>query len=191
MYQKRNNEHEIISLYRGNYAARFYLREIGKRAGLPLKTTQNALQQLERKKVLKSSTEGKNKYFFFNLDNIQAKFAVLQAEVYQTALFLEAYQPFKLFLKGLTTHAPLIVFGSFAKCQAGKDSDLDLLAVSENDDIPVHLLPYKIHRLNMPETTFMKALREQEAVMKEIAGHHIILNNHSFFVDAMWMEYGK
>ncbi|MBI4149130.1 nucleotidyltransferase domain-containing protein, partial [Candidatus Woesearchaeota archaeon] len=91
----------------------------------------------------------------------------------------------------LTTHAPLIVFGSFAKRQAGKDSDLDLLAVTESDDFPFHLLPYKIHRLNMPEATFMKALREQEAVMKEIAAHHIILNNHSFYVHTMWGAYGK
>ena len=37
MYHYRNNELEIISLFRGDYKARFYLREISKLSKLPLK----------------------------------------------------------------------------------------------------------------------------------------------------------
>jgi hypothetical protein len=38
MYLKRYNELEIVSLFRHNYRAKFYLREISKRSKLPLKT---------------------------------------------------------------------------------------------------------------------------------------------------------
>ena len=73
MYQNRNNQLKIISLFRGDYHARFYLREISKLLKIPLKTCQNVLAFLEKIKVLKSKTEGKNKYFSLNLENIKTK----------------------------------------------------------------------------------------------------------------------
>ena len=91
MYPNRNNELEIISLFKGNYNARFYLREISKLSKLPLKTCQNALSNLEKAKVLKSKVEGKNKYFWINLENIKTKSYLQQAEIYQTDKFIEKY----------------------------------------------------------------------------------------------------
>ncbi len=44
---------------------------------------------LERSKILKSEVSGKNKYFFLNLDNIEAKIMLLQAEAHSTIVFLE------------------------------------------------------------------------------------------------------
>ncbi len=192
MYPKRNNELEIISLFRGNYKARFYLREISKLSKLPLKTCQNTLMNLEKAKILKSKIEGKNKYFSLNLENIKTKSFLLQAEIYQTDLFTEKYPQFKMFLKSLKTTIPIIVFGSFAKLTASKDSDLDLLIISEEElNLPFHLLPFKPHQITMPKETFLKALDKQEDLIKEIEENHIILNNHSFYVDIMWGYYGK
>ncbi len=51
MYLNRNNELEVISLFRGNYKTRFYLRETSKLSKLPLKTCQNALLLLEKFKL--------------------------------------------------------------------------------------------------------------------------------------------
>ena len=192
MYQKRNNELEVILLFRENYKARFYLREISKLSKLPLKTCQNVLKNLEKAKILKSKLEGKNKYFYLNLENIQTKSYLLQAEIYQTDTFIEKYPQFKIFLKSLKTTAPIIVFGSFAKLTADKDSDLDLLVISEKElKLPFHLLPFKPHQINLTEKSFLKALKEQEDLIKEIEENHIILNNHSFYIDIMWSCYGK
>ena len=191
MYQKRNKELEVISLYSGNYKLKFYLRQISKLAKLPLKTCQNVLINLEKEKILRSKIEGKNKYFDLNLGNIQTKSTLLQAEIYRTDIFLEKYTPFKTFLKELNTNIPLIIFGSFAKLIADKDSDLDLTVISEKEELPFHLLPYKVHRVNLSETSFIKAVQEQETLIKEIEENHIILNNHSFYVNIMWEQYGK
>ena len=46
MYQKRNKELEVIALYKGNYNAEFYLRQIGRLARIPLKTFQIILPYL-------------------------------------------------------------------------------------------------------------------------------------------------
>lgn len=192
MYHNRNNELRIISLFRGDYKTRFYLRQISKLSKLPLKTCQDTLSILEKFKILKSRTEGKNKYFSLNLENIKTKSYLLQSEIYQTDLFIEKYPQFKIFLKALRTTVPIIVFGSFAKFVAKKNSDLDLLVISKKElKLPFHLLSFSPHQINMTEKTFLKILKEQEDLIKEIEENHIILNNHSFYVDVVWRHYGK
>ena len=192
MYQKRNKWLEVIALYTGNYKAEFYLRQIAKLAKLPVKTCQNFLSQLEKDKILKGKIEGKNKYFSLNLDNIQTKSYLLQAEIHKTDLFLENYPQIKTFLKSFNTNIPIIVFGSFAKLKANRNSDMDLFIVSEKgQELPFHLLPYKVHQVNLSENSFMKSLKEQEVIIKEIEENHVILNNHSFYVNMMWGYYAK
>lgn len=191
MYQKRNKELDIIALYSGDYRARFYLRQISKLAKLPLKTCQNVLINLEKERILKSNVEGKNKYFILNLDNIQTKSYLLKSEINKTDIFLEKYPGFKIFLKSINTNALIIIFGSFAKLKSDKNSDLDLFVVSEKEQkLPFHLLPYKVHRINLSEESFKKAISEKEAIIKEIEENHIILNNHSSYVNIMWEYYG-
>ena len=192
MYQKRNKEMAIISLYTGDYNARFYLREIAKLANLPLKTCQDVLVNLEKEKILKSKTEGKNKYFSLNLDNINVKSELVKAEIYKTELLLEKYPEFKTFLKAIDTNFIIILFGSFAKLKADKNSDVDLFIVTnKKEKLPYHLLPHKIHENVLKEESFRKSLTEKEPLIKEIESNHIILNNHSSYVNIFWGHYGK
>jgi predicted nucleotidyltransferase/predicted transcriptional regulator len=192
MYQKRNKEMAIISLYTGDYNARFYLREIAKLANLPLKTCQDVLVNLEKEKILKSKTEGKNKYFSLNLDNINVKSELVKAEIYRTELLLEKYPEFKTFLKAIDTNFIIILFGSFAKLKADKNSDVDLFIVTnKKEKLPYHLLPHKIHENVLKEESFRKSLTEKEPLIKEIESNHIILNNHSSYVNIFWGHYGK
>ena len=150
------------------------------------------LNYLEKKRILKSKVEGKNKYFSLNLENIKTKSYLLQSEIHQTDLFMEKYSQFKTFLKSFDTTVPIIVFGSFARFTADKNSDLDLLVISKKEiNLPFHLLPFKPHRINMSEKIFLKALEEQADLIKEIEENHIILNNHSFYINMMWGQYGK
>ena len=192
MYLKRNRELDITALFLGDYKKQLYLREISKLAKIPLKTTQTLLAHLEKDKILKSMVSGRNKYFKLNLDNIQTKFDLLQSELHRTAIFIEKYQLFKIFMKEIKTNAPIIVFGSFAKFKADKDSDLDLLVISkEKVKLPFHLLAYKAHEIYLDENSLIKSLEKNEALAKEIQENHIILNNHSFFVNTLWSYYGR
>src|SRR3989344_8151696 len=192
MYQNRNNELEIIDLYRSDYKSRFYLRQISKLSKIPLKTCQNVLNNLEKIKVLKSKIEGKNKYFSLNLDNIKTKSYLLQSEIHKMDNFLLHYPQFKTFLKSINLNTPLILFGSFAKLNADKNSDVDLMVISgKTPNLDFHLIPYKFHCVNLSEETFQKALKEKETLIEEIKDNHIILNNHSFYITAMWDYYGK
>ncbi len=192
MYQKRNKELKVIDLYRGDYKKQLYLRQISKLAKIPLKTTQNTLFNLEKLKILKSRIEGKNKYFTLNLENIQTKSYILQSEIYATDHLLEIYPQFKIFLKSIKTNIPLIIFGSFAKFTADKNSDVDLLIISKKEiSLPFHLIPNKVHKIQLSEQSFIKAVNQQETLVKQIQENHIILNNHSFYVNVIWEQYGK
>ncbi len=192
MYRKRNNELNIIELYLGDYTKQLYLREISRKAEIPVKTCYSALLILEKDNILKSTKQGKNKYFKLNLSNIQTKSYLLQAEISKTTLFLDKYPVFKTFLKEVNTDNTIVVFGSFAKFAKDKDSDLDLLIIKEeNYTLPSHLLPYNIHRIEISKESFLKSLEAQEILIKEIEENHVLLNGHSFYVNAMWGYYGK
>jgi len=192
MYLKGNNNLVVLALYSRNYKAEFYLRQISRLTKIPLKTCQNILSYLEKERVLKGKMEGKNKYFSLNFENIQTKSYLLKAEIYKMDFFVEKYPEFKIFLKSLNTNDLVIIFGSFAKFKADKDSDLDLFIISEKEqELPFHLLPYKIHQNRLKEDSFRKAMRENEPLIKEIEENHIILNNHSLYVNITWEYYGK
>ena len=191
MYQKRNKELKVMELYLPDYKKQFYLREISKLAKIPLKTTQIILSNLEKDRVLKSAISGKNRYFRLNLDSIHTKFILQQAEIIRTSAFLEKYPFFKTFLKELNAKNPIIVFGSFARFEAKEDSDIDLLVIPKEKGVPLHLLPNKVHEIEMSKEAFIKALRRDEALIKEIQKNHVILNEHSFYVNAMWGFYGR
>ena len=192
MYQKRNKELSIIALYSGDYKLEFYLRQISKLSKLPLKTCQNTLTNLENEKILKGKVEGKNKYFSLNLDNIYVKSYLLKAEIYKMEMFLEKYPEFKTFLKSINTNSTMIVFGSFARLTADKNSDLDLFIISDKEEkLPSHLLPYKIHKNKLTEKSFRKAILTKETLIKEIEANHLILNNQFLYVNIMWEYYGK
>lgn len=192
MYKREYNKERIIALYTGDYKHELYLREISRLANMPLKTTQNTLQALEKTNIIKSDVHGRNKYFHLNRENIHTKLLLVNAELYKTAQFLEKYPPFKVFLKEYNVTTPLLVFGSYAKGTARKESDLDLLMIApKNQQLPSHFLPYKLHIIYLAEEQVHLAMEKREALMQEVQEHHIVLNNHSFFVNMFWSYYGR
>ena len=94
MYQKGNKQLAVLALYLGDYSVKFYLREISKASGLALRTTQRVLTELEKARIVKSQVRGKNKYFYLNIENIETKYMLLQAESQRTLTFLEKYPVF-------------------------------------------------------------------------------------------------
>ena len=195
MYKKRYNIQKIISLFLGDYKREIHLREIGRQASLPLRTTQNLLSELEKESILKGETEGRNKYFSLNLRNPLTKLHLIQVEIYKTIFFLEKYPLLKPFVNELDGNIPVIVFGSFAKMTAGKKSDIDILIVGrdklkKSKTLPLDIVPFEIHEVNISGETLELSVKSGEALIKEIQKHHVVLNNHSYYVCTMW-KYAK
>lgn len=190
MCQKGN---KVLSLFCSDLKRRIYLREISKLAKIPLKTASRALGELEDRNIVRHRVEGKHKYFELNMDNIETKFYLVEAEIYKTRLFLDKYPVFRSFLKDMVLGGGIVVsFGSFTELRATKDSDLDVLTVSDKKmDLPEHLLPYKVNRISMNGKQFLSALNRGEPLIMEILAKHTVLCGHSYFIDVMWWYYGK
>ncbi len=192
MYLKRNDEKSIIMLYLGDYTKQFYLREISRLTKIPLKTTQNLITRLEKNKTLKSRLSGKNKYFRLNLENIETKYYLLQTEQQKTLMFLENHPECKTFAKQIKNDAVIIIFGSFAKQTMTKHSDIDVMIITKEDEkLPTHLLPYKVQAIKLSAKAFLQSLEKKETLIKEIEENHVIINNHSWYVNTMWSYYGS
>lgn len=185
--------YKILSLYCGDLKRKLHLREISRLSKLPLKTTSNHLRRLEKIKIIRSSLIGRHKYYELNLDNIKTKFLLIQTEIYRTSIFLSKYSVFKLFLNEVKpNNFMIVVFGSFAEFTATKNSDLDMLIISDKSlELPFYLIPYNIHEINLTSEEFLHSLEKDEVLMKEIITNHIVLYNHSYFVDSIWWYYGK
>jgi len=185
MYQKRNNELEILTQYLGNYKHEFYLREISRITNIPLKTSQDAVKNLHKNRILLSRTHGKNKYFRLNLENIRTKYMLVRAELHKTDKFLAKYSTLKLFTKELNTYSCVVIFGSYARYDSDRKSDLDVMTIPDAQ-LPKHLLPTKLHQIQLTRRGFVRAMNKKETVIQEIMKDHVILNNHSFFVERKW-----
>ena len=191
---KKKQSFEILKLYTSGYKNVFYLREISKLLKLPLKTVQNTVQDLESERIMKSRIEGKNKYFALNLSNIKTKLYLILAEIYKTFKLLETYPLLNPFLKELTpfVDTPVLVFGSFADFTTTKESDLDLLVISDSQkNMPYHTLPFKVHEIKMNQKTFLESIERGETLISEIFRNHVILNSHDYFVNVWWEKYGR
>jgi predicted nucleotidyltransferase len=187
MYINKYNQFKLLSLFTSDYSARFYLRQISSLSGLSLKNTQDILAELEKNHILKSQIDGKNKYFSVNFDNPSAKLQIIQTEVYKTINFFDKYPLLKPFMKSVNSDTPIIVFGSFARLQADKNSDIDLLIVSaQKNKLLLAIIPYEVHEIYISERNLDSSVKSGEALIKEIQKHHVVLNNHSFYVSMMW-----
>ncbi|MEM5815837.1 MAG: nucleotidyltransferase domain-containing protein [Candidatus Aenigmatarchaeota archaeon] len=190
MCQKRNR---ILILFCSDFRRKLYLREISKLSKIPLKTTSRIMKDLEEKNIIRYNLEGKHKYFELNLDNIETKFLLIEAEISKMFSFLKKYPIFNSFLKHITlVNGIICVFGSFSELKATKDSDLDILIVSDKKiELPKHLLPYKTNEIHLNRKEFLSALSKGEPLVREILANHTILHNHSSFIDILWWYYGK
>jgi predicted nucleotidyltransferase len=191
MYTNEYFTMKILALFVKDYSKELYLREIGRDSSLSLKSTQNVLAKLEKENILKSRINGKNKYFSLNLQNPLTKLFLVKAEIFKTMEFLEKYPLLKPFLKDINNNIPLVVFGSYARLEATKSSDIDILIISsmkilEKNPFSFELIPIKIHEVKISEENFDLSVKSNEALIKEIQEHHVILNNHSVYVSTMW-----
>ena len=67
---------------------------------------------------------------------------------------------------------------------------MDILLVSDQKiKLPYHLLPNKVHEIQISENNFIKSFKMKETLIKKIQEIHIILNNYSFFTNLMWNQY--
>ncbi len=101
----------------------------------------------------------------------------------KTLLFLEKNKKFKEFFNlFVKNNIDALIFGSYAKGESGKRSDIDVLILS-SEEIQEHLCPVKIHAISLTKKQFESAFKKNEIIIKEIIDNHIVINGVDYFTN--------
>lgn len=192
-----NIQIEIINLFKENYLVNYHIREMGKLIKKSHVTLLPHLKGLEKEKILISKTQGKNKIYSLNLDNIITKNYILLTEIKKSTGFLEEiFLIKKIFSEifNLKLNGTIILFGSYAKKTYKKESDIDILYFGKITESQIKKIRYigktygktinlkKINDLDL-------ALRKKDPLIIEILKNHIILQSPEVFINSLWRFY--
>ena len=189
MYNKLNiteNTLQVLSLFTNGFDKEYYIREVEKLLKISPRTAQLILDDLESKGVLESKIKGKIKLYTLKKNSLSQRYIVF-AEQYKTIAFIEKnliikeiIEKISPFIKGVG-----IIFGSYAKGTATKESDLDIfIAGSYNkEEIKKVSRTYgiEISAKCYPLKTFEKNFAN-DALLKEILKNHVVFLDSERFI---------
>lgn len=155
-------------------------RGIAKELDIPLTTVQRSLLGLEGKNVLDVAIQGKNKVYSLK-KNLMARNHIFNAENYKMVKLLLRYPelgPVISDVLGKSKCSLIILFGSFAKFSANKNSDIDIyldtLNIKEKKEVEMvnSRINAKIGRFDV-----------KSLLIKEIIRNHIIIKGVERFYE--------
>ncbi len=194
-----DNKLRIISLYRLNYLAQYYVREMAKLTKKSHVTLLPHLAALEKDNILAAKTVGKNKVYSLNIDNILTKSYLTISELFESI----QYQEHVFLIKKITTEiskldlvGSFVLFGSYAKRTFNEESDIDLFYLGELKEADITKIKAigKVYgkTINLKTATIQNVengLRKKDALIMEILKYHLILQNQDAFINALWRHY--
>jgi len=174
-----NNEKlNILKLLIETQDRTWSIRQIALERRINYKSAYNAIQKLHQEKIINVTTHGNISLCAFNQ---KYNSSVLTVEYHRLQQLLHN-KNFKVIynrLKAINQQYILLLFGSYAKKKNNKYSDIDLLAITDNNaelQTQVKLLPLPIHLTTISYNDFQTMLKSKEfSVVSEAIKHNIIL----------------
>lgn len=178
MVQNKNNlEFEIILLLLNGEN---HLRGIAKQLNESHSTVLRRLTILVNENILDYKKEGRNKVFFIK-KNLQAKNFVFNAERYKLLKLLKKYPELSVIIEDILKKCGerlIILFGSYAKFMAKKDSDIDVYIETRNKKVKEET--ELVHsRIKVKIGDF----DQSSQLIKEIIKNHIVLRGVEEFYE--------
>ena len=177
MVQNRNIENEImLHLLRGES----HVREIAKTIHEPHPTVSRKLSNLVKENAIDFKIEGRNKVFFLKKNSITKNY-VLNAEHYKLNKLFKRYPEMLVLVEEIQQKTPslmALIFGSYAKGRAKKESDIDIYIETKDQKLQKDL--ESLHsKLNVKIGLFDL----KSNLIKEIIKNHVILKGYEEFYE--------
>ena len=190
---------KILGLYASDYRKSLHLREISRETNVDVKAVQLQLKRLEKINVLSSTVKGRNKEYYLNLGNVMTRYYLVLAETFVSLSYLGKNFLIKKVIGeiGNNVEGSVILFGSFAKGQATKKSDIDLFIISERefDSGAIreagNLVGREISVKSSNKEQFLKGLENGDPLIREVVSSHVILKGVDDFCDIMWRYHAR
>jgi predicted nucleotidyltransferase len=178
MVQKRNNlELEIIELLLKENG---HIRGIAKKLKESHSTILRKINNLKKENVVDFKTEGKNKIFYLR-KNIITQNYIFQAELHKLTKLLQKNQELEVIFDEIlkkTDEKLIVLFGSYSKGLAKKDSDIDIYIKTKNRNVKK-----KIEEIHSKISVKIGPFDFNSPLIKEIIKDHIILRGFELFYD--------
>lgn len=178
MVQNRYNlEYEVILLLLREAT---YLRGIAKKLSESHSTILRKVNRLVEENVLDFNREGKNKIFFIK-KTLQAESYIFNAERYKLIKLLKQYPQLSIIFEDVLKKCKeklIILFGSYAKFAARKESDIDLFIETRN-----RKTKEEIELIHSKLRVKIGSLDKSSYLIKEIMKDHVILKGAEEFYE--------
>lgn len=181
---RKITEFDLVGQYLNDYGRSYYLRELASLIKKPHQTIKPYLEKLVSEKVIVKNRRRKVVEYRLNFKEHNTYEYIVIAEKERTMHRTSQDTILKVLFDNLSAffaNSTFIIFGS-AVIQIRKDADIDLLVIGKQDvsketgDFE-QVYDKKIHKIQVASIENLTP-----ALIKEIYGKHIILNNTEFIV---------
>jgi DNA-binding MarR family transcriptional regulator len=198
-YKVNQSTLRILALFKHNPENQLYLREIAREIQIDPKAVKLQLDRLEKQNILTSKQRGKNKEYNLNRHNYLTSQYLIVAEASKTTEYLATNFEIKKLLseKAHDLGKTALLFGSFAKGNMTKDSDIDILAINEKrietkDFFEMgNLLNREINIKCISEEQFIDGLINNDPLIAEVVANHIVLKGTDNICSILWDYYTR
>jgi predicted nucleotidyltransferase len=154
-------------------------RSLAQTLEIPLTTVQTRLDMLMKEGSIEYHVEGRNKIFLLRRTPT-AKARIFMAEQYKLLKLYATYPELRIILDEITNkfQGTIILFGSFAKFRAKKDSDIDLFLETTDRKVKE-----KISNVNSKLSIQLGILSKDDPLSREIIQDHIIIRGIEEFYE--------
>jgi len=175
--EQKNYKLEIVKeLLRNNN----HVRGIAKKLDINHMTILRKIKELSKENVVDYEKQGKNKVYFLK-KTIEAKNHVLTTENYKLTKTLKKYPNLRSIIKKIQKNKKIklaILFGSYAKNIAKKESDIDVYIKTKNPNIKK-----EIQMINTKLNIKIGDFDLSSLLIKEIIKNHVIIKGVEEFYE--------
>ncbi len=192
---------QIVALFRADYRQQYYVREIALLVGRSHSTILPYLKELEKERVLTAKSIGKIRAYSLNMDSIIAREYLSMAEAQVTIEHLKKTLLIRKVndeLFRMNPEGTIILFGSYAKGNYTKDSDIDLFYLGDIADADVlrmrdigKIYGKTINVKMLSRHLFENAVRGKDPLVREVINNHVLLQNPLQFINILWRYYDE
>lgn len=175
-----NNQFRIMEAFLKNIGKQLYMREIARISGLDIKIVSRELKILLDNNIVDYEERGKIKLYHLK-NTFETEALIIATEAYKSQKFLEKHDAIFTMITELNKITDFAIFGSYAKGEETKNSDVDIVIFSKKNTKIEQItskIPKDIHKQYATFKEFSKLYEKNSVLAEEILRNHVLFGKH-------------
>ena len=179
---------DLLVPFSDDYSKKISASELARRSRIPQQTASRYLNKMAKLNILNYVIEGKNKLFYLELEKQTSRIMLNMIEQHKSLKFQLKVKGCSIIINELLRHCEsIVVFGSYASGDYGKESDLDLVILGKCSKEQAkkikqrHVVEINEHYATYNE--FNKIIASRNPLSIEIMKNHVLFGNVSKIVE--------